>query len=86
MESRGEAGRAQLPDPPEPSLLAYNGPLIRAEALIYALAQAEIKSSLVGAWLIVDTQRAGPGRDLSQEGQGRGEDTRCPARVKAANL
>lgn len=59
MESRGEAGRARLPDPPEPSLLAYNGPLIQAEALIYALAQAEIKSSLVGAWLIVDTQRAG---------------------------
>lgn len=32
--------------------------------MIYALAQAEIKSSLVGAWLIVDTPRAGPGEGL----------------------
>lgn len=43
--------------------------------MIYALAQAEIKSSFIGAWLIVDTQRAEVERDLSQEGQGRGEDT-----------
>lgn len=47
------------------SLAAYNGPLIRAEALIYALAQAEIKSNLVGVWLIVGTQRAVPERDLN---------------------
>lgn len=30
-----------------PSLVAYNEPLIQAEILIYALAQAEIKSNLV---------------------------------------
>lgn len=48
-----------------PSLTAYNGPLIRAEALIYALVQAEIKSNLVGVWLIVGTQRAEPERDLN---------------------
>lgn len=48
-----------------PALVAYNGPLIRAEALIYAPAQAEIKSNLVGVRLIVGTQRAVPERDLN---------------------
>lgn len=48
-----------------PSLAAHNGPLIRAEALIYAPAQAEIKSNLVGVRLIVGTQRAAPERDLN---------------------
>jgi len=41
------------------------GPLVQAEALIYALAQAEIKSNLVGVWLIVGTQRAVLERDLN---------------------
>lgn len=48
-----------------PSFLAYNGPLIQAEVLIYALAQAEIKSNLVSVWLIVGTQRAVLERDLN---------------------
>lgn len=48
-----------------PSLAVYNGPLIQAEALIYVLTQAEIKSNLVSVRLIVGTQRAVLERDLN---------------------
>lgn len=66
MERRGKPAEG---DPQTlqslPSLTAYNGPLIRAEALIYVLTQAEIKSNLVSVRLIVGTQRAALGRDLN---------------------